>query len=71
MNSRLEAQRARQNRVIALIFTFLFHVALFGGIYYFSTEQSEAKEEKIKQAGQSEETRSAQPQSNATRPLKP
>ncbi|MFN7119646.1 MAG: hypothetical protein ACK4TA_22820 [Saprospiraceae bacterium] len=37
MNNRFEA-RARQNRTTALILTFLFHVALFGGLYYYNSD---------------------------------
>lgn len=38
MNSRLEVRRNRQNRAIALFLTLLFHIALFGGIYYYNAD---------------------------------
>ena len=50
MNSKLEAQRASQNRAIALLLTFLFHVALIGGIFYYNfSDTSEAKSDEIEQ----------------------
>lgn len=54
MNSRLEAQRARQNRAIALFLTFLFHVALIGGIYYFNFSNTpKAKSDETEQTVES------------------
>lgn len=52
MNSRLEAQRARQNRAIALFLTFLFHIALFAGIYYYNSGNSEVEKDKTEQSVQ-------------------
>ena len=49
MNSRMEARRARQNRAIALFLTFLFHIALIGGIYYYTNDDAQASEEKVEQ----------------------
>lgn len=56
MNSRLEAQRARQNRAIALFLTFLFHVALVAGIYYYHfNDASKAKPDDVEQTLQSKD----------------
>ena len=41
MNNRFET-RARQNRTTALILTFLFHVALIAGIYYYNMDDKTA-----------------------------
>jgi hypothetical protein len=47
MNNRFET-RARQNRTTALFLTFLFHVALVGGIYFYNlNKDSEKKTESI------------------------
>lgn len=40
MNNRFEA-RARQNRATALVLTFLFHVVLIGGLYYYHLDKKE------------------------------
>ena len=42
MNNHFET-RARQNRATALILTFLFHVALIGGIYYYNLNNTATK----------------------------
>ncbi len=55
MNSRFEAQRARQNRAIALFLTFLFHVALFAGIYYYSSEAPDDEKNKTEQSVQTKD----------------
>lgn len=60
MNSRMEARRARQNRAIALFLTFLFHIALIGGIYYYTADDAQASEEKVEQIQNDQEDVPAQ-----------
>ncbi|MDX1942100.1 MAG: hypothetical protein SFU99_16170 [Saprospiraceae bacterium] len=73
MNSRLEAQRASQNRAIALFLTFLFHVALIAGIYYYNfSDTSDVKPNEAEQTLQSKEdipTKTVSDKNNRT--LKP
>lgn len=61
MNNRFET-RARQNRATALILTFLFHVALIGGIYYYNLNNTAAK--KTETIMTSKEEAVAQPVAN-------
>ena len=60
MNSRIEARRARQNRAIALFLTFLFHLALIGGIYYYTHDDAQASEDKAEQIKNEQEDIPAQ-----------
>lgn len=56
MNNRFET-RTRQNRTTALILTFLFHLALIGGIYYYKMEHKDTSKTetntKVQEAAQS------------------
>jgi len=66
MNSRIEARRARQNRAIALFLTFLFHIALIGGIYYYTNDDAQASEENVEQIKNDQEDIPAQQVSRRT-----
>lgn len=61
MNNRFET-RARQNRTTAFILTFLFHVALIGGIYYYNLKDTNVKKRENITTGKAEAV--AQPVAN-------
>lgn len=64
MNNRFEA-RTRQNRTIALMLTFLFHLALFGGLYYYNVNKTTKTPVETVQKGEEETV--AKPVANTKR----